>query len=317
MEVAPQFSGRVRIDPGGVHYFDRDTGLNILLDEVKPPPPVWSAAPRHVSVAITNACDLKCSFCFAPKEPARLSATKLRPWIDELDTHGCLGIGFGGGEPTLHPDLPSICESARRDTRLAVTLTTHGHHLTETLARELRTNVHFIRLSMDGTGATYERIRGRPFDEFLRRLELAVTIAKCGVNYVVTDDTVQQLDRAASLLADFGVEELLLLPKRPVARHSPPKQETLAALSRWARSYAGPLRLSTSAPAVPGLPTLLTHTDTDDLRAYAHIDSVGVLKRTSFAPGGLHIGSNGVISTLRRLKMTTENQHESLARIRI
>lgn len=51
---------KVRPGPSGLHIFDRETGLNILLDEVRVPLEGWAAAPRQVSVALTNACDLSC-----------------------------------------------------------------------------------------------------------------------------------------------------------------------------------------------------------------------------------------------------------------
>ncbi|MDP1255127.1 hypothetical protein Q6306_26160, partial [Klebsiella pneumoniae] len=42
-----------RIGPNGVHFFDRNTGLNVLLDEFCPHQTVWSKSPRQVSVALT------------------------------------------------------------------------------------------------------------------------------------------------------------------------------------------------------------------------------------------------------------------------
>src|SRR6266705_976700 len=49
---------KIRMGPSGIQLFDRTTGLNILLDEVPVPPTLWAEAPRQVSVALTNACDL-------------------------------------------------------------------------------------------------------------------------------------------------------------------------------------------------------------------------------------------------------------------
>ncbi len=41
-----------------MHFFNRKTGINVLVDEFKPPFSLWSTAPRQVSIALTNACDL-------------------------------------------------------------------------------------------------------------------------------------------------------------------------------------------------------------------------------------------------------------------
>ena len=140
---------KIRRGPSGFHLFERGTGLNVLLDEVSPPPELWAVAPRNVSVSLTNACDLSCQYCFAPKHHAKLDVAQLVAWMDELDASGCLGVGFGGGEPTLHPELEAICRHGAKNTGLSITLTTHAHRLTDRLAAVLAGNIHFIRVSMD------------------------------------------------------------------------------------------------------------------------------------------------------------------------
>ena len=88
-DVSKPFIGRARFDwktragPSGVHLFDRNTGTNILLNEIPVAPAQWAAAPRHVSVALTNACDLACPYCFAPKNCASLGFRRLTNWLDE------------------------------------------------------------------------------------------------------------------------------------------------------------------------------------------------------------------------------------------
>ena len=93
---------KMRAGPAGIHVFDRATGTNVLIDEARVPPAMWSKAPRTVSVALTNACDLRCPYCYAPKDGGNLDIGLLAGWLVELDRHGCLGVGFGGGEPTLY-----------------------------------------------------------------------------------------------------------------------------------------------------------------------------------------------------------------------
>ena len=174
---------QMRAGPAGLHLFHRLTGTNILLDEVALPPSRWSFAPRTLSVALTNACDLHCPYCYAPKTSAHLHTELLLPWIDEMNSHGCLGIGFGGGEPTLCADLPRLCEYIQRNTHMAATFTTHGHHLDDSLASALSGNVHFLRLSMDGVGSTYEALRQRPFSRLLNAIKTAARLAPFGINF--------------------------------------------------------------------------------------------------------------------------------------
>src|ERR1051326_2691015 len=146
---------RIRPSASGVHLFDRGTGINVLLDEFSVPAADWSRAPRQVSVALTNRCDLACAYCYAPKSRATLDFSSVTGWLSELNANGCLGVGFGGGEPTLYGRFAELCRYTTHKTELAVTFTTHAHHLDQTLSAELRGNVHFIRVSMDGVGSTY------------------------------------------------------------------------------------------------------------------------------------------------------------------
>ena len=93
----------VRLCRQGAHLFDRYSGLNVLLDEVHVPLDQLSRAPRYMSVALTNACDLRCHLLLRPKHAATLDADQVIRWATELDSAVCLGIGLGGGEPTTHP----------------------------------------------------------------------------------------------------------------------------------------------------------------------------------------------------------------------
>ena len=202
MDTANKFSNiknsrlKVRVGPAGLHFFNRTTGMNILVDEIRLPSHFWSTAPRQVSIALTNACDLACSHCYAPKNPAMLAFDRLINWLADLDANGCIGVGFGGGEPTLYPRLIEICSYAARKTNLAVTMTTHAHRLSDRLLSELEGTLHFVRVSMDGVGSTYESIRGRPFDALLERITALNRITPFGINYVVNSKTVGDLDAA-------------------------------------------------------------------------------------------------------------------------
>lgn len=208
---------KFRISPNGVHLFDQLSGLNVLLDEFRPEEAVWSISPRQVSIALTNICDLHCAYCYAPKQNASLHTDQVLGWLKELDAEGCLGIGFGGGEPTLHPDFVDICKLAAGETQLAVTFTTHGHHLTPKLVERLKGSIHFARISVDGIGRTYEKQRGKQFASLLRGMESVATLSPFGINVVVNEHTVAELDAVSELAQEVGASELLLLPQQATA----------------------------------------------------------------------------------------------------
>jgi len=294
---------KARAGPAGLHLFDRTTGLNILLDEVRPPPAVWAAAPRQVSVALTNACDLACPYCYAPKVPATLHAGRLAGWLTELDANGCLGVGFGGGEPTLYRRLPEVCRYAAQQTGLAVTFTTHAHRLDEALAAMLVGNVHFVRVSMDGVAATYEVLRGRSFATLRQRLDTVRALAPFGINFVVNARTLPDLNAALDLAAETGAAEFLLLPEQPVRGRGGIDPGTALELQRWVARYRGGVPLAVSEAGSEGLQVCAPVAGETGLDAYAHIDATGVLKTSSYDPEGIPIGSGGVMGALGRLRV--------------
>ena len=299
---------QMRAGPTGLHLFHRTTGTNILFDEAKLPPSLWSAAPRNVSVALTNACDLRCAYCYAPKTPAHLDKALLVPWIDEMSSHGCLGVGFGGGEPTLCEDLPWLCNYIQRNTQMVATFTTHGHHLDDSLATALSGNVHFVRISMDGVGSTYESLRGRPFPRLLRVLETAADLAPFGINFLVNALTLPCLDDAARIAMNSGASELLLLPERPTPGRPGIDRRTSQALVTWISSYVGDVPLTISATHREGLPTCNPPEDDAGLRAYAHIDACGRLKRSSYDQYGVPVGSAGILNAMEILADATTKE---------
>lgn len=292
---------KCRSGPDGLHLFDRRTGLNVLLDEVDVQEAHWARAPRQVSIALTNACELDCPFCYAPKSAGVLDAARLCAWIDELAA-GCLGVGFGGGEPTLFRRLPEVCRHVAERTALAVTMTTHGHRFNPQLVDALAGRVNFVRVSVDGVGTTYETLRNRPFPELLRRLALIGGAFRFGLNCVVNASTLPDLGAVADLAASVGAAELLLLPERPARGRPGSSPHVASALHRWIDGYRGPVPLAIGEGDTGSLATALPLPRETGLRAYAHIDASGTVRRTSYHAVGEPVDDRGVLAAVDRLQ---------------
>jgi MoaA/NifB/PqqE/SkfB family radical SAM enzyme len=295
---------KTRSGYSGVHMFDRNSGVNILLDEVAVAPAQWSVAPRYVSIALTNACELNCSYCYASKEPARLNAERVAAWATELDHGDCFGIGFGGGEPTIYPGFAALCTSIHATTNLALSMTTHGHRFTPRLTQQLCGNIEFIRLSMDGIGNTYERLRGRPFSSFAEKLGLVKATARFGVNFVVNEDTIGDLERGADFAFEHGAEEFLLLPETGMGGALTVRPETMERLSEWVRKNYQRCRLATSAHggALIDAPMLMQSVAQYESFDFMHIDAFGVIKTSAFAKTGVVLGDGSVIDSIQQLR---------------
>jgi MoaA/NifB/PqqE/SkfB family radical SAM enzyme len=254
-----------------------------------------------MSIALTNTCDLKCAHCYAPKYAARLETHALKRWIRELDLGGALGVGFGGGEPTLHPDFASLCEFTAIETGLAVSFTTHAHHLTSNLLERLKSHVNFVRVSVDGVGATYEGIRGRPFPVLMEQIRLLKKHIRFGINFWVSDATISDLSAAAQYAEDWGAEELLLLPNRVMGSEVALSKSAKRKLEEWLDSHSSRLRLTISESAEGLLSPIAQIPGETSLRAHTHIDASGRLKASAFDAGGISIGTGGLMAAYREL----------------
>ncbi len=302
---------KLRNGPHGVHLFDRDTGINVLLDEILQDRTAWSKAPRQVSIALLNLCDLHCNYCYAPKHKASLTPAQVLAWLQELDQAGCLGVGFGGGEPTLHPQFADICQQAAANTQMAITFTTHGHRLSQALLDQLQGAVHFVRVSVDGVNATYERLRGRKFTALRQNLDWLAARMRLGINVVVNQHTVAELDQLAAMAADVGARELLLLPQQPTAAVAGLDATSCQQLQDWVSSYDGPVRLAVSEAGADGLPTCDPLPDERGLQAYAHIDATGRLRASSYGTAAVAIEHTGVMHALAQLRTISTMQRET------
>jgi sulfatase maturation enzyme AslB (radical SAM superfamily) len=286
-------AGKVRLSEAGVHLFDRRTGLNVLFDEVSVPREQWSPAPRYLSVALTNACELRCAYCYAPKHRAALDVDRVVRWAVELDDAGCLGVGFGGGEPTTHTGFGQLCAEVTQSTSMAVTFTTHGHRLNAGLVDALRGHVHFARLSVDGVGTTYERLRGRSFGALRDAAGVLRSIAPIGINAVVNADTVGELDDLAAFATDVGADELLLLPEQPTASVPGISDRDSARLIEWICAATPRVRLAISRSSLEAcLPTVEPIPGEGELDAHMHVDASGILRPHAYSAVGVRIGGS-------------------------
>ena len=300
---------KIRFGPDGMHLFDRNSGINILIDEIKPQKQMWSIAPRLVSIALTNSCSLKCPYCYSPKTDNTLDPRDVYAWTKELDSMGGLGIAFGGGEPTLYDDFGHLCKKITENTGLAVGFTTSGHYINDKLASDLKGNVHFIRISMDGLHATYENLRGKSFDLLLNKIEMIRDIAPFGINYVVNSTTLPDLNSAMTLASELGAKDFLLLPEISANGRDGIDEFSILKLQNIVKKYSGKLPLCISESKADGFTTCNPLKNENSLRAYAHIDASRNIKRTSFEKHGISIREDGVIAAL---KMLNNSQGENL-----
>ena len=273
----------------GIHLFDKESGTNILMDEFVCSHEILSVAPANVSIALTNKCNRSCTHCFAPKSDALLDCTVVCSWIDELNENGCLGVGFGGGEPLLYPHIEAICRHVHDRTSMACTLTTNGDFIDDRAVEWMKQNVDFVRISTNGDAINYTRIG---------RLTRDLSI---GINYLLNEKTFKDLENAIKYCAEVGVKEFLLLPQIKTDCCSGVGPEFLSMVDNWLMTAHLPLRVTVSAFASDGMKSVVSIPGDVGVRQYLHISADGLIKTSSVAQSGVEVGKENLIQAIKEV----------------
>lgn len=145
-------------------------------------PSAITARPRQLTVAITAHCNLRCAGCrygrdFMPGQ--RLALSTVIDVLADAKAGGIERVRFYGGEPLLHPDLPTMIRRAC-ELGLSPYITTNGTHLGLKVRSLYDAGLRLASIGFYGIGDAYEAYTQRP-DHF-RRLEqsLEAVLRTCG-----------------------------------------------------------------------------------------------------------------------------------------
>jgi radical SAM protein with 4Fe4S-binding SPASM domain len=132
-----------------------------LADHARPVDARWR--PIYAVWEVTLACDLACRHCGSRAGHARpdeLTTEEALDVVDQLAELGVMEVSLIGGEAYLREDW---CEIVARivERGMAALLTTGGRGLTrERAERAARAGLGSVSISVDGTEATHDRLRG-------------------------------------------------------------------------------------------------------------------------------------------------------------
>ncbi len=281
---------KVRYELSGVHLFDRMSGMHVLLDEIGVKPESLCYAPRTLSIALTNACDLACHFCYAPKSRHQLTLEYLKELVKHIDELGTLEVTLGGGEPLLHPDFSRICNWIWENTKLAVSVTTHGHHFTPELISELSGRISCVRFSIDGIEPRYSQIRRRKLSDLIPIMEAVQKQIPIGINTVVSTGHVEALLHVIELAKSVGAMDLLIIPEHDNGNFTLSNTEWQALQEIvMEHSKTCQLLITESASQRLAVSSLVTHCENEFL--FAHVSADMKLKMNSYEKSGLDISN--------------------------
>jgi len=185
---------------GHVLLFDRMTGTNVLVTN-DTTAGLRRVAPRMLQVALTNACNKACSFCYRPLDAkSQWSFDDLLELARFCDAWGVLEIAFGGGEPTVFPRFAELLSAIWNETGLCPSFTTNGLRLTPELLRAIRDVYGQLQLSV------YDE------DDTLAIIDLLVSERmRFGLNYLVTPARVRSIEADVYAFMARGVRDMLFL----------------------------------------------------------------------------------------------------------
>lgn len=114
--------------------------------------------PRHLEIAVTAHCNLRCVGCRYGREfmlGSELPWPVARELLQDAADAGFWDVRFYGGEPLLHRELPRMVEHAT-GLGLGVYVTTNGILLERRIDELFAAGLRTINIGFYGTGARYD-----------------------------------------------------------------------------------------------------------------------------------------------------------------
>ncbi|MGV9244959.1 PapB family radical SAM/SPASM ranthipeptide maturase [Streptomyces sp. NPDC003710] len=193
--------------------------------------PLGSSPPNlsGLSLQVTDACNLACSYCyFYKKEPVALTEDVIDRSLDLLENECDTSapgwhVNLFGGEPTLRPELIHyICSNAlmRANVRgkgISFSMTTNGTRFDQRIL-DLTTEFGIsTMLSLDGNQKAHDRFRryqdGRgSFDKIVTNLERLKVAPYFKVRLTVSPLTVDCLAESLEDLIELGITDIATSP---------------------------------------------------------------------------------------------------------
>ena len=208
-KVRPEsFGGLVFSEkPGYVAYLNKSTAKLMRIkndDNITLPEGIFSF-PMDAHFALTTRCNLFCKGCYnttVADDKCDMDFEKAKRIIDNLSKMNVFSVSFGGGEPTLYPQLFELAAYARSKNVLP-NITTNGVNMTAELAAKMKIfgNVHLSLHAMKDKEQVERAVR----------LLKKARIKQIGLNLLLSTDTVPNIESIFKWAKSMGFQRVLCL----------------------------------------------------------------------------------------------------------
>jgi MoaA/NifB/PqqE/SkfB family radical SAM enzyme len=184
---------------------------------------IFDPFPMCVHFAMTNRCNLSCTFCGQAKDKWRkedeLTFEQYKDLIDQVAAMNNRTVSFSGGEIFLYRDIDKILEHCHHRQITIDQVLTNGTLLNEHRIKALiEYNVKFVGFSIDGVRDSHDGIRGLKgtYDKTISAIKMLNELKKkrentdpsIGINFVVTKNSVSEMEAVAKIASELNVNML-------------------------------------------------------------------------------------------------------------
>lgn len=188
--------------------------------------------PIYVEISPSGACNHRCSFCaldYLEYKSFFLDKNILNDFFSQAKDLGIKSIMYAGeGEPLLHKDIAELIINTKKN-EIDVAISTNGVLLKEDIVYKCLSSLSWLRISLNaGTPDNYAKIHRcdpEDFKRVLKNIDKAVEFKRknnsscvIGVQLVLFNENIDDLEILASILKDKGVDYFVIKPFSPHPR---------------------------------------------------------------------------------------------------
>lgn len=185
--------------------------------------------PFQISIDITNNCNLRCLHCYNYSGENicmknEMTDEELIKLVDDISIFEADNVCFCGGETLLRKDLLVKLISKLSKNKINTSLVTNGILLTDDVAKELKeAGIGQIQISIDGIGASHDRLRGKDgvFEKAAAALaNLKANSMKSNIAFAPTPWNITEFKDVVNFALELNVMELRVQALMPIGRAS-------------------------------------------------------------------------------------------------